>query len=130
MFDEYGNKRSNHNLYMDGSSIMNFSLDKVPAVLENILAKAACSRNNIDYFVFHQANKFMLDFLQDKCALSGYPYWNDVKEYGNTVSNSIPIALADLLASKKSSELQRVVIIGFGVGLSWAGGIIDLSFAQ
>ena len=130
MCDEYGNKRSNYNLYMDGSSIMNFSLDKVPAILENILAKAACSRNNIDYFVFHQANKFMLDFLQDKCALSGYPYWNDVKEYGNTVSNSIPIALADLLASKKSSELQRVVIIGFGVGLSWAGGIIDLSFAQ
>lgn len=46
------------------------------------------------------------------------------------MSNSIPIALADLLASKKSSELQRVVIIGFGVGLSWVGGIIDLSFAQ
>lgn len=128
--DEYGNKRTNHDLYMDGASIMNFSLDKVPDILEKILAKAACSRDNIDYFVFHQANKFMLDFLQDKCALSGYPYWNDVKEYGNTVSNSIPIALADLLDSKQSSELQRVVIIGFGVGLSWSGGIIDLSLTQ
>ena len=130
MCDEYGNKRTNHNLYMDGGSIMNFSLDKVPDILGKILDKAVCRRDDVDYFVFHQANKFILDFLQDKCALSGYPYWNDVKEYGNTVSNSIPIALVDLLSSKKSSELQRVVIIGFGVGLSWAGGIIDLSLVQ
>ena len=125
--DDYGNCRTNENLYMNGSAIMNFSLEKVPGTVEAILDKAEVGKDDVDYFVFHQANKFMLEFLQEKCGLMDCPYWNDVANYGNTVSNSIPIALKDLLAAGDSAMLRRVMILGFGVGLSWGGCMVDLT---
>lgn len=126
--DEYGNYRTNRDLYMHGSAISDFALDIVPKTVEKILAKTGMSKADVDYYVFHQANKFMLQFLQMKCDLLDYPYWNDVKEYGNTVSSSIPIALVDMLeANKDTKKINKVMSIGFGVGLSWGGCIIDLS---
>lgn len=125
--DEYGNCRTNENLYMNGSAIMNFSLDKVPGAVDEILGKTGNTRNDVDYFVFHQANKFMLEFLREKCDLADCPYWNDVANYGNTVSSSIPIALKDLLAAGDNAGLKRVMILGFGVGLSWGGCMVDLT---
>lgn len=125
--DEYGNYRTNRDLYMHGSAISDFALDVVPKTVENILAKTGMSKADVDYYVFHQANKFMLQFLQMKCDLLDYPYWNDVKEYGNTVSCSIPIALVDMLEASKDKNINKVMSIGFGVGLSWGGCIIDLS---
>lgn len=125
--DEYGNYRTNRDLYMHGSAISDFALDVVPKTVERILAKTGMSKADVDYYVFHQANKFMLQFLQMKCDLLDYPYWNDVKEYGNTVSCSIPIALVDMLETNKDKDINKVMSIGFGVGLSWGGCIIDSS---
>ena len=124
--DARGNTRTNRNLYMNGSGIMKFALESIPPLVEKVLNKVNLSRENIDYYVFHQANKFMLDYLQEKCQLMDLPYWNDVREYGNTGSNSIPIALADMLKANDSQKLKRVMIAGFGVGLSMAGAIINL----
>ena len=125
--DKYGNVRSNRDIYMDGSGILDFALDTVPQVLEDILTKCSLTRAEIDYYVFHQANHVVLSFLQDKCGLLDAPYWNDVKEYGNTVSSSIPIALSDLLSRNPGAIFQRVLLMGFGVGLSWGGCVVDLS---
>ncbi|MBQ7884301.1 MAG: hypothetical protein IJ320_08105, partial [Phascolarctobacterium sp.] len=99
----------------------------VPDTLEKVLVKTNLIKGDIDYFVFHQANKFMLEFLQMKCDLLGYLYWNDVKEYGNTVSSSIPIAIADMMKANMDKEIKKVLAIGFGVGLSWGGCVVDLS---
>lgn len=126
--DDFGNTRTNYDLYMDGSAISDFALEVVPDTLEKVLVKTNLTKDDIDYFVFHQANKFMLEFLQMKCNLFGYPYWNDVKEYGNTVSSSIPIAIADMLKAISDKEVRNVLSIGFGVGLSWGGCVIDLSY--
>lgn len=123
--DEGG--RSARNLYMDGGAISNFALRVVPNTVEEILGKANLIRKDIDYYVFHQANKFMLEFLQQKCELKGMPFWNKPEEYGNTVSNSIPLALAELVREENVRVLQKVMLVGFGVGLSWAGCIADLS---
>ena len=68
----------------------------------------------------------MLDYLRMKCELMDYPYWNDVKEYGNTVSSSIPLALYDMLHAETPKN-PIVMAIGFGVGLSWGGCVIDVS---
>lgn len=125
--DQYGNYRTNQNLYMNGSAISDFALEVVPSTIERILAKTELTKDEIDYFVLHQANKFMLEFLQMKCDLTGYPFWNDVKEYGNTVSCSIPIALADMLMVNQDKNIKKVLSVGFGVGLSWAGCLINLS---
>lgn len=126
--DDFGNIRTNFDLYMNGSAISDFALEVVPATMEKVLEKTELKKDDIDYFVFHQANKFMLDFLQQKCDLFGYPYWNDVKEYGNTVSSSIPIAIVDMLKANSDKDIKNILSIGFGVGLSWGGCIIDLSY--
>lgn len=124
--DQYGNYRTNQNLYMNGSAISDFALEVVPPTINKILAKTELKKDEVDYFVLHQANKFMLEFLQMKCDLIGYPFWNDVKEYGNTVSCSIPIALVDMLKENQDRKIQKILSVGFGVGLSWAGCLIDL----
>ena len=123
--DEYGNKRTNHNLYMNGSAISDFALEVVPNTVDRVLSKEGINKADVDYYVFHQANKFMLEFLQQKCDLLEMPFWNDVSEYGNTVSCSIPIALCDLKMQNPNLKLECVMIVGFGVGLSWAGCILD-----
>ena len=128
--DKYGNTRTNRNLFMDGGAIMDFALDVVPGALDSILAHASLTRQDMDYFVFHQANQFMLKSLQRLCKLGKLPYWNDVKNYGNTVSNSIPIALVDLMKETAPSALRRVLLMGFGVGLSWGGCVVDMSFCK
>lgn len=125
--DKYGNTRTNRNLFMDGGAIMDFALDVVPATLDSILSKSSLTRQDIDYYVFHQANHFMLRSLQKICRLGKLPYWDDIKEYGNTVSNSIPIALADMMQTAEITKLDRVMLMGFGVGLSWGGCIVDLT---
>lgn len=127
MVDVHGNYRTNRNLYMNGSAIMNFALDVVPKGLDEVLKKGCLRKEDIDYYVFHQANRFMLNYLQQECGLSDKPYWNDVEEYGNTVSNSIPIALYDLARQRGVDGLRRIVLMGFGVGLSWGGCIVDLT---
>ncbi len=128
--DKYGNTRTNFNLFMDGGAIMDFALEVVPETLETILARTALTRKDIDYYVFHQANRFMLNSLQRLCRLSELAYWNDMTNYGNTVSNSIPIALWDMLKTKPPETCHRVLLIGFGAGLSWGGGIVDLSYCR
>lgn len=125
--DEYGNYRTNRNLYMNGAAISDFALDVVPETMRKILEKTHMDKTDIDYYVFHQANKFMLNFLRMKCDLLEMPFWNDVSEYGNTVSCSIPIALADMMEANQDKNINKVMSIGFGVGLSWGGCIIDMS---
>ena len=128
--DDFGNVRTNYDLYMDGSAISNFALEVVPETIDKVLEKANLQKEEIDYYVLHQANKFMLEYLQQKCDLLDYPYWNDVKEYGNTVSSSIPIALVDMLIANPKKVLSKVLSVGFGVGLSWGGCVIDFTYLK
>lgn len=125
--DEYGNYRTNRNLYMNGAAISDFALDVVPETMYKILEKTNMDKTDIDYYVFHQANKFMLNFLRMKCDLLEMPFWNDVSEYGNTVSCSIPIALVDMMEANQDKDINKVMSIGFGVGLSWGGCIINMN---
>lgn len=127
--DEYGNVRTAFNIRMNGSAISDFALESVPDTVNKILQKTHKTKYDIGYFVFHQANKFMLEYLQQKCDLLNYPYWNDVEEYGNTVSSSIPIAIADMLA-KDRPQNPVIMSIGFGVGLSWGGCLINITNCQ
>lgn len=126
LYDDYGNHRTNRNLYMSGSAIMNFTLENIPGMVDEILRKTGLKREDVDYYVFHQANHFMLKFLQEKCGLIDYPYWNDVRNYGNTVSSSVPVALHDMLHANGDTKMVNVMLAGFGVGLSWAGCMVNL----
>lgn len=125
--DQYGNIRTNYNLYMNGAAIGDFAMEVVPQTVNTVLERVHLQRSDIDYFVFHQANKFILDYLKQKCGLEDFPYWNNMVECGNTVSCSIPIALNNIL-QKKGFNFNRVLIVGFGVGLSWGGCVVNCSF--
>ena len=124
--DSDGNYRSNYNLYMDGVAVTYFTLREVPALVDQVLGKANLERKDVDYYVFHQASSFMLEYVQKKCRLTGLPFYNDIRETGNTVAGTIPFALEKVLKEKAEKSLERVMLAGFGVGLSWAGCIVDL----
>jgi 3-oxoacyl-[acyl-carrier-protein] synthase-3 len=124
--DSNGGVRSKDQLCMHGPGIFSFAMDTVPRLVQDLLDKAQITRNDVDLFVFHQANKFMLEALREECGIDQERFVVDLADRGNTVSSSIPIALLD---SKNSGLLKpnaRVMLIGFGVGLSWAGAMAVL----
>ena len=126
--DDGINRRTNYNLSMNGSEITNFALEVVPQTVMDILMCSGLDKSEIDYYIFHQANKFMLEFLQQKCDLQGLPFWNAPESCGNTVSSSIPLAITQMLKGERPSKLENVMLVGFGVGLSWSGCLVDLSY--
>lgn len=85
--DDDGHIRRDDYLYMDGSAIFNFTLDAVPAMMKDILAKNEMVKENIDYYVFHQANKFMLNTIRKVCVLPKDKFYVNLNETGNTVSS-------------------------------------------
>ena len=125
--DERGNKRTNYEVFMDGQEVMHFTLREVPALVEDVITKANLERKDIDYYIFHQANKVILEYVQKKCKLQGMPFFNECEKEGNTVSSTIPIGLVHVLEKNEARSLKNVMLAGFGVGLSWAGCIADLS---
>lgn len=122
--DDDGHQRFDDYLYMNGSAIFNFTLEAVPEMMENILNKNQMDREEVDYFVFHQANKFMLNTIRKVCVLPKDRFYINLEETGNTVSSTVMIALKDCLNKGIIQSGMKVMITGFGVGLSWGGTIL------
>lgn len=112
-------------LYMNGPEIFNFTIRRVPEVIGKVLAKASLKLEDIDHFVFHQANAFMLEHLRRKLTIPAEKFVLSMERCGNTVSGSIPLALASMLDSGTLVNGGRVLLCGFGVGLSWAGCVLE-----
>lgn len=123
--DPSGNTRSIDNLYMNGAEVMTFSLKEVPKAASNLLDKAKISAEEIDFFVLHQANKFMLDALRKKMKIDAEKMPMFVEDYGNTVSSTIPIALFEMKKNNLIKSGEKIMLLGFGVGYSWAGCLVD-----
>ena len=124
LFEENGNPQSSDYLYMNGSEIFNFTIDAVPPLIEETLVKNKISRNDVDGYVFHQANKFMINFLRKKIKIEPEKFHTYMSEVGNTVSNTIPIVLTEKI--KENSLKGNIVLAGFGVGYSWGGCMIKM----
>lgn len=115
-FDDY--------LYMNGGEIFNFTLDAVPSMMKNILEKNGLEKDDIDYYVFHQANKFMLNTIRKVCVLPKDKFYVNLQETGNTVSSTVLIGLKECMVNGSIKSGDKVMISGFGVGLSWGGTIL------
>ncbi len=111
-------------LYMNGGAIFNFTLDAVPAMMAQILEKNQLQKEDIDYYVFHQANKFMLNTIRKVCGLPKGNFYISLSETGNTVSSTVLIGLKDCMSNQMIEAGSKVMISGFGVGLSWGGTIL------
>jgi 3-oxoacyl-[acyl-carrier-protein] synthase III len=117
---------TNNNLFMNGPEIFNFTIDAVPVVVEQCLRKNKMSLDEIDYFIFHQANKFMIEYLRKKIGISREKFHSDILLTGNTVSSTIPIAYSDSLKNGKIAPGNKVLLCGFGVGYSWGAVIVEV----
>jgi len=124
--DHSGNWRSERNFYMNGPEVFNFALQTVPRALDQLLRKCGLRMDEIDYFILHQANRFMLDRLRDKLKIPSDKFWIDLEMYGNTSSSTIPIALRVARETGAIKAGDKVAIIGFGVGYSWAAAIVHI----
>jgi len=121
-FDESNNPDSSDYLFMNGGEIFNFTADTVPLLVENLLQKNGLSQSDIDLFVFHQANKYMINYLRKLIDIEKDKFFEYLENVGNTVSSTIPIALYE--AQKESRLKGNILLAGFGVGYSWGGTIL------
>ena len=115
---EEGNIRNDLEVYMDGMDVFNFAMSVVPKSVKEIVKETDTTLDDIDWLVFHQANKFMTDFFAKrlKFDMNKVPYC--IQKYGNTSSTSVALTIVSELESKLKNG-DRVVMCGFGAGLSW-----------
>lgn len=127
--DDAGNFRSLENLYMDGAEIFNFSITEEPRSVKDLLKYAEVEIDAVDYFVFHQANRYILGNIAKRLKLDVAKVpMQTVERYGNQSSASIPSAICGELASALvERDSTQALLSGFGVGLSWASALVDLS---
>jgi 3-oxoacyl-[acyl-carrier-protein] synthase-3 len=111
-------------LCMDGTKIFNFSVREVAKSLNTLLERAQLSLVDVDLFIFHQANGYMLEFLRRKCGIPADKFFVHCDRVGNTVSNTIPIALHHAISEGRAPTGSKIVLVGFGVGLSWGACVV------
>lgn len=122
--DEHGNIRTDEQGTMNGADVFNFVLAEIPKNIKSVYEWAKVSPNEIDYFVFHQANSFMNGYLAKKLKLDIEKVPATIHKFGNTSSVSIPITIVSELQNKLMGK-KKLLLSGFGVGMSWATGILD-----
>jgi 3-oxoacyl-[acyl-carrier-protein] synthase III len=121
--DDSGNVRSQDHLFMDGAEIFNFTLKAVPQSVCQLLERSQKTLEDIDLFVFHQANRYMLDYLRRKIKIPQEKFYMAMSHCGNTVSSTIPIALKHAQMEGRLKPGDLTMLVGFGVGYSWAAGL-------
>ena len=116
---------NDNNIEMKGSNIFHFTTKNIPSLFHDILKKNNLNKKDIDQFVFHQASKLVIDKLTKILELDKKKVFKNYDKIGNTVSSSIPIALENLKKNNMIKKNQKIMLVGFGVGLSAAASIIS-----
>lgn len=124
--DEYGNVTARAFIDMKGMPVFSFSTKIVPSIILEVLHKHEKQIGNIDLFIFHQANLFIIETVRKKMNLDEAKVFNYMENIGNTVSSSIPIALYEAIKCGRAKKGDTILLAGFGVGLSWAATLIKL----
>lgn len=124
--DKSGSTRTLENIHMDGSKILSFVNSKVPEQVRALMERNAMGIGDIDVFIFHQASRVVLDYLKSALQIPSIKFYENLFDVGNTVSASIPIALKYAMKEGKVIRGNKVLVSGFGVGLSWGTAIIEI----
>ena len=122
---EDGNRRTDMEVFMDGMDVFNFAISKVPKSIKRLLQETGRTMVDVDYLVFHQANRFMMDFFVKKLKIAPdhVPYC--ISKYGNTSSASVPLTISSELSGRLGGS-HTVVMSAFGAGLSWGAAIMQV----
>lgn len=121
-----GIERSAENIYINGAEVFNFTIKRIPPLVETVIANAGRSREDYDHFVFHQANAFMLQHLAKRLKIPAEKFVLAMENVGNTSSASIPLAITLALRESLAAAPREMLLAGFGVGLSWAAASLTL----
>ena len=124
---EDGNYRSDSQIYMDGLEVFNFTLKVVPKSINDILTYSNKDANDIDYFLFHQANKFMIDFFVKKLKINSEKVPISLDTFGNVSSPTIPLTIVSRLNKALNGQKSQILMSGFGAGLSWGAVVLNLN---
>ena len=114
-------------IHMDGKEVFRFAVDVLPRCTREVAAKAGVSLDEVDRFLFHQANQRILDFAIKKLQLDPARCAGNIARTGNTSAASVPILLDELVSTGALRAGQKALCAGFGGGLTWAGGLIQLA---
>lgn len=121
--DEYGNIRSDEQGYMNGADVFNFVIREIPKDMKKLLAHSGEDVQQLDYYVFHQANNFINSYLAKKLKLNTTKIPSTINKYGNTSSVSVPLTIVDQLKGKLDGE-KKLFLSAFGVGMTWGNAIV------
>ena len=121
-----GIERSPENIYINGAEVFNFTIKRIPPLVEALMRNADKTREDYDFFVFHQANAFMLQHLAKRLKLPPEKFVLAMETVGNTSSASIPLAIVMSLREALAEQPRQMLLAGFGVGLSWAAASLTL----
>lgn len=125
--DEYGNVLCDSYLYMNGNNVFSFTIQSVPVLVRDVIEKNGTSLDEVDHFIFHQANNFILEYLRKKIKIPAEKFIRNIEGVGNTTSSTIPLAFKDAMNAGAFKTGQKVLLVGYGVGFSWAGAIVTAS---
>ena len=112
---------------MEGTSVFKFAVEAVPYCMDKVLSKAGITLEDVDFFVFHQANARIIDLVVRKYHIPAEKYYKNIGEYGNTSAASVPIVISELWASGKVGPGKRILCVGFGGGLTWGGALVEFA---
>jgi len=124
--DEYGNIRSDEHGYMKGADVFSFVIREIPKDFKRTLEYSNTPKEAIDYFVFHQANSYINEYLAKKLKLDKTKIPATIHKYGNTSSVSIPLTIISELKEDLNAHNRKVLFSGFGVGMTWATAVMDI----
>ena len=112
-------------IYMEGTKVFKFAIEAAPWCMDRVLEKVGKTVDDVDFFVFHQANARIIDLVVRRYHIPPEKYYKNIQEYGNTSAASIPLVLSDLARLGKVGSGSRVLIVGFGGGLTWGGAYVE-----
>lgn len=116
-------------LQLDGAAVLSFSTQRVPPAVEKLIAYAGVSKDEIDYFVFHQANRMINETIRKKLGLAVEKVPSTLHDFGNTSGASLPVTMTARINKELESAPKRVLLCGFGIGLSWGTCLVDIDGA-
>lgn len=116
-------------LILDGPAVLSFSTQRVPPAVEKLLEYAGVSKEEVDYFIFHQANRMINETIRKKLSLPLEKVPSTLKDFGNTSGASLPVTMTARINKELEAGRKRVLLSGFGIGLSWGTCLIDIDGA-
>ena len=114
-------------LSMEGTKVFKFAVEVVPACIDAVLEKAGMTAEDVDFFVFHQANARIIDLAVRKYRIPPEKYYKNIENYGNTAAASVPLVLSELEEQGRIGPGRRMLVVAFGGGLTWGGAMIEFA---